>query len=108
MTNLVRRIALGLGCVLAVLGSSVALAQPAEANTYQTRCVVAREMRIYHTSTSTHPGQTKLYFGRTVYADWRADGRYRVYWWTLTEGWHVGWISANGRYTHAGACGTLT
>ena len=108
MKPLLSRVLLSLGSLAAVTATSVALATPAEAATYTTRCVVAREMRIYHTSTSQTPGRTKLYFGTTVYKDARANSRIRVYWWTLTEGWHVGWISANPKYTRLGACGTIT
>ncbi len=43
-----------------------------------------------------------------MWKDKKAHGRIRVYWWTLTEGWHRGWISANPRYTHRGECGTIT
>jgi hypothetical protein len=106
--TLLHRILLALGCLAAVAATSVVLTTPAEAATFTTRCVVAREMRIYHTSTSQTPGRTKLYFGTTVYKDARANSRIRVYWWTLTEGWHVGWISANPSYTRLGACGTIT
>ena len=106
--TLLPRILLALGCLAAVAASSVVLATPAEAATFTARCVVAREMRIYHTSTSTKPGRTKLYFGTTVWKDRKAHGRIRVYWWTLTEGWHRGWISANPKYTHRGECGTIT
>jgi hypothetical protein len=106
--TLLSRVLMSLGCLVAVVASTVVLATPADAATFTTRCVVAREMRIYHTSTSSQPGRTKLYFGTTVYKDKRAHGRIRVYWWTLTEGWHRGWISANPNYTRLGACGTIT
>ena len=106
--TLLHRILLSLGCLAAVAATSVVLATPAEAATFTARCVVAREMRIYHTSTSTKPGRTKLYFGTTVWKDKKAHGRIRVYWWTLTQGWHRGWISANPKYTHRGECGTIT
>jgi hypothetical protein len=79
---------------MAVITASVALALPAEAATFTTRCVVAREMRIYHTSTSSKPGRTKLHFGTTIYTDKKSHHRYRAWWWTLSEGWHRGWISA--------------
>jgi len=108
MTLLLRRALISLAALLAVLTSASVLAVPAEAATFTTRCVVAREMRIYHTSTSANPGRTKLYFGRTVYTDMRRNNRYRAYWYTLTEGWHRGWISANSQYVHLGACGTIT
>ena len=86
MKPLLSRVLLSLGSLAAVTATSVALATPAEAATYTTRCVVAREMRIYHTSTSQTPGRTKLYFGTTVYKDARANSRIRVYWWTLDRG----------------------
>jgi len=76
--------------------------------TFATRCVVAREMRIYHTSTSSKPGRTKLYFGTTIYTDKKAHHRYRAWWWTLSEGWHRGWISVNPKYTDRRACGQIT
>ena len=57
MTLALRRALVGFGCVVAVLTASVALALPAEAATFTTRCVVAREMRIYHTSTSSNPAE---------------------------------------------------
>ena len=102
------RVLMSLGCLVAVMASAVVLATPAEAATFSVRCVVAREMRIYHTSTSTKPGRTKLYFGTTVWKDRRTHGRIRVYWWTLTEGWHRGWISGKSSYTRPGECGTIT
>ena len=108
MTLLLRRALLSLAAMLAVLTAASVLAVPAEAATFTTRCVVAREMRIYHTSTSANPGRTKLYFGRTIYTDMRRNNRYRAYWYTLTEGWHRGWISANSQYVRLGACGTIT
>ena len=58
MTLALRRAVLGFSCVMAVITASVAVALPAEAATFTTRCVVAREMRIYHTSTSSKPGRT--------------------------------------------------
>jgi hypothetical protein len=105
--TLLHRILLALGCLVAVAASSVVLASPAEAATFTARCVVARELRIYHTATSKTPGHTKLYFGTTVWKDKKSHGRIRVSWWTLTEGWHRGWISANPKYTHRGECGTI-
>ena len=108
MTLALRRALLGFGCVVAVLTTSVALALPAEAATFTTRCVVAREMRIYHTSTSSKPGRTKLHFGTTIYTDKKNHHRYRAWWWTLSEGWHRGWISAKSKYTDRGACGQIT
>ena len=99
---------LSLAAMLAVLTSATVMAVPAEAATFTTRCVVAREMRIYHTSTSANPGHTKLYFGTTVYTDMRSHNRYRAWWYTLAEGWHRGWISANSQYVRLGACGTIT
>ena len=96
------------GCLVAVLVSSVLLATPAEAATSTARCVVAREMRIYHTATSNKPGRTKLHFGTTVWKDKKSHGRIRVYWWNLAEGWHRGWICANPAYTRPGVCGTIT
>jgi len=108
VTLALRRALLGFGCLVAVLTASVALALPAEAATFTTRCVVAREMRIYHTSTSSKPGRTKLHFGTTIYTDKKSHHRYRAWWWTLSEGWHRGWISANSKYTDRGACGQIT
>jgi hypothetical protein len=45
-------------------------------------------MRIYHTSTSSELGGTKLHFRTTIYTDQKAHHRYRAWWWTLSEGWH--------------------
>ena len=108
MTLLLRRALTSLAALLAVLTSATVMAVPAEAATFTTRCVVAREMRIYHTSTSANPGHTQLYFGTTVYTDMRSHNRYRAWWYTLAEGWHRGWISANSQYVRLGACGTIT
>jgi hypothetical protein len=108
MTVVLRRALLTLGCLLAVLTGSGVPAVPAQAATFTTRCVVAREMRIYHTATSTRPGRTKLHFGTTISTDRKRHHRYRAWWYTLAEGWHRGWISANPKYTVRGACGVLT
>ena len=108
MRTLLRRTLIGLGCLVAIAASSVVFVAPAEAATFTTRCVVAREMRIYHTSTSKKPGRTKLYFGMTIYTDRKKHGRYRAWWYTLTQGWHRGWISANRKYTDRRACGQIT
>jgi hypothetical protein len=108
VTLALRRALLGFSCVMAVITVSLALALPAEAATFTTRCVVAREMRIYHTSTSSNPGRTKLHFGTTIYTDKKSHHRYRAWWWTLSEGWHRGWISANPKYTDRRACGQIT
>ena len=108
MTLLLRRALTSLAALLAVLTSATVMAVPAEAATFTTRCVVAREMRIYHTSTSSKPGRTKLHFGTTIYTDKKSHHRYRAWWWTLSEGWHRGWISAKSKYTDRGACGQIT
>ena len=105
--TLLSRVLMSLSCLVAVAAGSIMLATPAEAAT-TARCVVAREMRIYHTATSHKPGHTKLYFGTTVWKDKKSHGRIRVYWWNLAEGWHRGWISANPAYTRPGQCGTIT
>jgi hypothetical protein len=43
-----------------------------------------------------------------TYTDMRRNNRYRADWYTLTEGWHRGWISASSQYVRLGACGTIT
>jgi len=108
MTSVLRDALLSGSGLLVMLTASVVPAVPAEAATFTTRCVVAREMRIYHTSTSSKPGRTKLHFGTTIYTDKKSHHRYRTWWFTLAEGWHRGWISANSKYTHRGACGQLS
>jgi hypothetical protein len=108
MTTVLRRAVLSVGCLAAVLAVSVTAAAPAGAATFTTRCVVARDLRIYHTATSSTPGHTRLHFGTTIYTDLKSHNRYRAWWYTLAEGWHRGWISANPTYTHRGACGQLT
>jgi len=50
----------------------------------------------------------KTHFGTTIYTDKKAHHRYRAWWWTLSEGWHRGWISAKPKYTDRGACGQIT
>jgi hypothetical protein len=107
MTRIFRRVLLSLGCLLTVLIGSGVQAVPAQA-AFTTRCVVAREMRIYHTATSRKPGRTKLHFGTTISTDRKRHHRFRAWWYTLAEGWHRGWISANPKYTHRGGCGTVT
>jgi hypothetical protein len=102
-----RRALISIAALIAIVATSSVLAVPAQATTFTTRCVVAREMRIYHTATSTKPGRTKLYFGKTIYTDRKSHGRYRAWWWTLAEGWHRGWISANPKYTDRRECGQL-
>lgn len=108
MTTVLRRVLLSITCLLVVLTTALVTTAPAEAATFRTRCVVARDMRIYHTATSSKPGHTKLYFGTTFYTDKKSHHRYRAWWYTLAEGWHRGWISANPKYTHPGACGQLS
>jgi len=108
MKSVIQAALLSFTGLLVTLTGFMVPAVTAEAATFTTRCVVAREMRIYHTATSSKPGHTKLHFGTTIYTDKKSHHRYRAWWYTLAEGWHRGWISANSKYTHRGACGQLS
>ena len=103
-----RRLTLALSCALALTVVGVVNAPPSEAASWQTRCVDAREMRTFPSSTSKRAYSTKVYFGQTVYADRKPHGRYRVTWRVGINPWHRAWISAKPKYTSRGQCGTIT
>lgn len=91
-----------------VVGGVVAVAAPpAQAEDFRyAKCVVAREMRTFPSSTSDNAYSTTITFNTTVWASQSDHGRYHVVW--RSPGLHgqdyVAWISDSPAYTDAGAC----